>query len=611
MRSGHGTGYSVVTSIPKGSKVYVSRADGSWAHVEWNNYRGYCSMEYLKKIEQQAKSYRLHVWVSDTGMGDVPSKFTLGSRYYICYELIDETTGKKANETSNINYKATETIRNSSGKVFEYTYDKSDNNWISSVCNQEDTYTGTVTISGDVNISCSVSFDAWADVAPALGAWAWEGDESNKVKTISAGKTAYCSYLIRDNNTKKNLNDVTVRCINGNGYTVTVNIYDPNGSVVKTKTYKNKDAVWTDFTPSKIGNYKMEVKVSGTINGTKEITLTSVENEHNFGSWKVTKSPTCTATGVKTRICSICGKTESQTIEATDHHMGDWVVTKNATCTTTGIKTRTCVDCGMTENQAIKAIGHNYKSQVISPTCTEKGYTIHKCEKCGESYKDSFVNETGHDYVSKVTTPATCTSDGIITYTCKICNEKKTSIIPATGHKYETSIIAPTYDKAGYTLHKCKSCVYSYKDNYVKAIEKPTNIPVKPPISDVEITDKTTENKTNTTNESTNNVKPDNSKDLNTKVKMTKIKSLKKLYRSLEVKWKKVKGVYGYQIQYSTLSKFKKAKKITIKKAKTTSKTIKKLKAKKKYYIRIRTYRIVNGKKKYSSWSKKKSQKTK
>ena len=238
MRSGHGTGYSVVTSIPKGSKVYVSRADGSWAHVEWNNYRGYCSMEYLKRIEQQAKSYRLHVWVSDTGMGDVPSKFTLGSRYYICYELIDETTGKKANETSNINYKATETIRNSSGKVFEYTYDKSDNNWISSVCNQEDTYTGTVTISGDVNISCSVSFDAWADVAPALGAWAWEGDESNKVKTISAGKTAYCSYLIRDNNTKKNLNDVTVRYINGNGYTVTVNIYDPNGSVVKTKTYK-------------------------------------------------------------------------------------------------------------------------------------------------------------------------------------------------------------------------------------------------------------------------------------------------------------------------------------------------------------------------------------
>lgn len=44
---------------------------------------------------------------------------------------------------------------------------------------------------------------------------------------------------------------------------------------------------------------------------------------------------------------------------------------------------------------------------------------------------------------------------------------------------------------------------------------------------------------------------------------------------------------------------------------KTTSKTIKKRKAKKKYYVRIRTYITVNGKIQYSNWSKKKSHKTK
>lgn len=93
--------------------------------------------------------------------------------------------------------------------------------------------------------------------------------------------------------------------------------------------------------------------------------------------------------------------------------------------------------------------------------------------------------------------------------------------------------------------------------------------------------------------------------------KASKIKSIKKAKKSLKISWKKIKGVSGYQIQYSTSRKFKKAKKITIKKAKITSKTIKKLKAKKKYYVRIRTYIVVNGEKKYSSWSKKKSQKTK
>ena len=78
------------------------------------------------------------------------------------------------------------------------------------------------------------------------------------------------------------------------------------------------------------------------------------------------------------------------------------------------------------------------------------------------------------------------------------------------------------------------------------------------------------------------------------------------------VEWKKVGGVKGYQVQVATDKKFKKNKKtVTIKKQKTTKTTVKKLKAKKKYYVRIRTYKTVNGKKVYSSWSKVKSVKTK
>lgn len=93
--------------------------------------------------------------------------------------------------------------------------------------------------------------------------------------------------------------------------------------------------------------------------------------------------------------------------------------------------------------------------------------------------------------------------------------------------------------------------------------------------------------------------------------KSTTVKKIKSIKKKLKVSWKKVKSANGYQIQYSTSKKFKKSKKITIKKAKTTSKTIKKLKSKKKYYVRIRTYITVNGKKYYSKWSNAKSQKTK
>ncbi|WP_081667787.1 fibronectin type III domain-containing protein [Butyrivibrio sp. WCD2001] len=62
---------------------------------------------------------------------------------------------------------------------------------------------------------------------------------------------------------------------------------------------------------------------------------------------------------------------------------------------------------------------------------------------------------------------------------------------------------------------------------------------------------------------------------------------------SVTLTWKKQtkSGIKGYEIQYSTDKQFKKdVKSVTVSKAKTTSKTIKKLKTGKKYYFRIRTY---------------------
>lgn len=89
---------------------------------------------------------------------------------------------------------------------------------------------------------------------------------------------------------------------------------------------------------------------------------------------------------------------------------------------------------------------------------------------------------------------------------------------------------------------------------------------------------------------------------------MPKISSVKnKSGKKMSVSWKKVSGITGYQIQYSTSSKFKSAKTVTVSSYKTTSKTFSKLKKKKKYYVRIRTYRRINGKSYYSNWSSGKS----
>ena len=107
--------------------------------------------------------------------------------------------------------------------------------------------------------------------------------------------------------------------------------------------------------------------------------------------------------------------------------------------------------------------------------------------------------------------------------------------------------------------------------------------------------------------------KPSTTKNTKTvKPKKTSIKKLSKGKKKFTVTWAKVSGVKGYQIQYSSDKKFKKNNKsVTVTKQKSTKATVKKLKSKKKYYVRVRTYKTVNGKKIYSSWSKVKSVKTK
>lgn len=85
---------------------------------------------------------------------------------------------------------------------------------------------------------------------------------------------------------------------------------------------------------------------------------------------------------------------------------------------------------------------------------------------------------------------------------------------------------------------------------------------------------------------------------------------LKAHSRALKVTWKKQKAITGYQIQYSTNAKFKKSKTkiVKIAKGRQTSKLIKKLKARKKYYVRVRSYKTtkIGGKtyNAYSVWSK-------
>ena len=128
-------------------------------------------------------------------------------------------------------------------------------------------------------------------------------------------------------------------------------------------------------------------------------------------------------------------KTYKLTCGCTSHTYGSAVVTKQPTCTSEGTKTKTCTKCNATVTETIPKTSHKYADTVVAPTCTADGYTLHKCSVCGASYKDNTTKATGHSYGNSVVTKQpTCTSEGTAIKTCTKCNATVTEKLPAKGH---------------------------------------------------------------------------------------------------------------------------------------------------------------------------------
>ena len=258
-----------------------------------------------------------------------------------------------------------------------------------------------------------------------------------------------------------------------NGGSLTVKIY-PTYNPSVAKTYK----FTCGCTSHTYGNAVITKQPTCTSEGTKTktctkcnatVTETIPKTSHKYANTVV--APTCTTDGYTLHKCSVCGTSyKDSTTKATGHSYGNSVVTKQPTCTSEGTAIKTCTKCNATVTETIPKTSHKYANTVVAPTCTTDGYTLHKCSVCGTSYKDSTTKATGHSYGNSVVTKQpTCTSEGTAIKTCTKCNATVTETIPKTSHKYANTVVAPTCTTDGYTLHKCSVCGTSYKDSTTKA----------------------------------------------------------------------------------------------------------------------------------------------
>lgn len=169
------------------------------------------------------------------------------------------------------------------------------------------------------------------------------------------------------------------------------------------------------------------------------------------------------------------------------------------------------------------------------------------------------------------------------------------------------------YNKNNATYLRCYAEVeggdYSKADNesYV-ILYKKQELNNEPSSTENKPATPTTESKPTTTTEKKSTKTSSKKKVQTIKVKgVAGFKVTSKTKKTVQAKWKKTKGISGYQLQYTTNSKFKKGIKTKVYAKTKTSVKLKKLKSKKKYYFRIRAYKVVNGKKVYSKWNSKKA----
>ena len=274
-----------------------------------------------------------------------------------------------------------------------------------------------------------------------------------------------------------------------------------------------------------------------------------------------------------------------------------------------------CDTCGYD-----KTVPHTHNLTLVAAkaaTCTEGGKeAYYKCEGCGKFYEDVLGTKEITDLASwgniakiahttkQTVTKATPTANGKIVNYCSVCKKTlSTTVIPkassiklkATSLTYNGKVRTPKVivkDRTGKTLVKNTDYTVSYAKGRKYVGKYAVKITFKGKYSGTKTLYFT--------------IKP----------KATSISSLTAGSKKFTVKWKKqATQTTGYQVQYSASSNFSKAKTVTVGKNTTVSKKISKLSGKKKYYVRVRTYKTVkiNGKsiRIYSGWSKAKTVTTK
>ena len=175
------------------------------------------------------------------------------------------------------------------------------------------------------------------------------------------------------------------------------------------------------------------------------------------------KKATCTEKGTMRMHCKRdASHTMTYDYGGTGHIWDEGVITTPPTYDEYGEKTLYCKNCNATKTEKVLPTKYTFTVTVVPPTCTEDGYTMHKCnEDDSFSYKDNIVHSTGHRAAKRVIEP-TCKEEGRTEIYCKVCGDVSSTFdfTPKKDHTWDNGVVTtePTAQKDGVKTYTCTVC---------------------------------------------------------------------------------------------------------------------------------------------------------
>lgn len=141
------------------------------------------------------------------------------------------------------------------------------------------------------------------------------------------------------------------------------------------------------------------------------------------------------------------------------------------TCTQDGYTITVCTRCGKSSmHSVIEAKGHNFSDEINEATCSKPGKIIHTCTNSGCTYTHSeLIMPLGHKYEVIDKVEATCKNSGYEKFKCSVCNDEYTENHKQTSHQLIVDIIEATCLEQGYKKTTCATCDLEIIDSYTNA----------------------------------------------------------------------------------------------------------------------------------------------